>query len=147
MALTPDRRIDLHAQKPAEPLMVIDGMCQHPLSVSRAPSWPWSCSEIPPGAHARRRQAAADNAAEKGQTLMMGSIVTRVAGALLCAAVAAAPARAADKLKVGFVYVGPVADYGYSYQHDLSRKALAEALPDKVETTFLENVPEADSER
>jgi len=65
-------------------------------------------------------------------------------GALL---LLAAPARAEDKLKVGFVYVGPVADYGYSFQHDLSRKALAEALPDKVETTYLENVPEADSER
>ncbi|MGC5779766.1 BMP family ABC transporter substrate-binding protein [Methylobacterium sp. NFXW15] len=56
-------------------------------------------------------------------------------------------AKAEDKLKVGFVYVGPVADYGYSFQHDLSRKALAEALPGKVETTYLENVPEADSER
>ncbi len=77
----------------------------------------------------RRPRAAADDAVEKGWGFMMGSIVTRVAGALLCAAVAAGPARAADKLKVGFVYVGPVADYGYSYQHDLSRKALAEALP------------------
>lgn len=68
-------------------------------------------------------------------------------GALLGAALAAGQAQAADKLKVGFVYVGPVADFGYSYQHDLSRKALAEALGDKVDTTFLENVPEADSER
>ncbi len=57
------------------------------------------------------------------------------------------PAQAEDKLKVGFVYVGPVADYGYSFQHDLSRKALAAAMPDKVETTYVENVPEADSER
>ncbi|MCJ2014714.1 BMP family ABC transporter substrate-binding protein [Methylobacterium sp. J-076] len=65
-------------------------------------------------------------------------------GALL---LLAGPARAEDKLKVGFVYVGPVADYGYSFQHDLSRKALEQALPGKVETTFLENVPEADSER
>ena len=54
---------------------------------------------------------------------------------------------AGDKLKVGFVYVGPVADYGYSFQHDESRKALLAALPGKVEATFLENVPEADSER
>jgi simple sugar transport system substrate-binding protein len=65
-------------------------------------------------------------------------------GALL---LALAPASAADKLKVGFVYVGPVADYGYSFQHDESRKALAAAMPDKVETLYLENVPEADSER
>ncbi|MEL6062042.1 MULTISPECIES: BMP family ABC transporter substrate-binding protein [unclassified Methylobacterium] len=65
-------------------------------------------------------------------------------GALL---LLASPTHAEDKLKVGFVYVGPVADYGYSFQHDLSRRALAEALPDKVETTYLENVPESDSER
>ena len=36
--------------------------------------------------------------------------------------------KASEKLKVGFVYVGPVADYGYSFQHDQSRKALAAAL-------------------
>ncbi len=74
--------------------------------------------------------------------------MNKIVGAVLSAILlATGPAHAADKLKVGFVYVGPVADFGYSYQHDLSRKALAEALGDKVETTFLENVPEADSER
>ncbi len=56
-------------------------------------------------------------------------------------------AQAADKLKVGFVYVGPVGDFGYSYQHDQGRIFMAKALGDRVETTFLENVPEADSER
>ena len=54
---------------------------------------------------------------------------------------------AAEKLKVGFVYVGPVGDFGYSYQHDQGRLAMAKALGDKVETTFLENIPENDSER
>ena len=56
-------------------------------------------------------------------------------------------AMAAEKLKVGFVYVGPVGDFGYSYQHDQGRQAMQKALGDAVETTFLENVPEADSER
>ncbi|MDR3494283.1 MAG: BMP family ABC transporter substrate-binding protein [Ancalomicrobiaceae bacterium] len=57
-------------------------------------------------------------------------------------------ASAADKTKVAFVYVGPVGDFGYSYQHDLGRKALQAALGDKVETTFVENVPEGpDAER
>ncbi len=56
-------------------------------------------------------------------------------------------AQAADKLKVGFVYVGPVGDFGYSYQHDQGRLALQKALGDKIETTFLENIPENDSER
>jgi basic membrane protein A and related proteins len=57
-------------------------------------------------------------------------------------------ASAADKLKVGFIYVGPVGDLGWSYQHDVARKAIDQALGDKVETTFVENVPEGpDAER
>ena len=56
-------------------------------------------------------------------------------------------ARAAEKLKAGFVYVGPVGDFGYSYQHDQGRLAMQKALGDAVETTFLENVAENDSER
>lgn len=53
-----------------------------------------------------------------------------------------------DKLKVGWVYVGPVGDFGYSYQHDQGRLAVEKALGDRVSTTFVENVPEgADAER
>src|SRR3954466_7719466 len=64
----------------------------------------------------------------------------------LCAA--QTMAQAADKLKVGFVYVGPVGDFGYSYQHDQGRKAVDKALGDKVETSFVENVGEGpDAER
>jgi simple sugar transport system substrate-binding protein len=55
---------------------------------------------------------------------------------------------AEDKLKVGFVYVGPVGDFGWSYEHDQGRQAVVEALGDKVETSFVESVPEgADAER
>jgi basic membrane protein A and related proteins len=57
-------------------------------------------------------------------------------------------AYAADKLKVGFIYLGPVADLGWTYQHDLGRKRMEKELGDKVEVTYLENVPEgADAER
>ena len=56
-------------------------------------------------------------------------------------------AQAQEKLKVGFVYVGPVGDFGYSYQHNQGRLAVDKALGDKVQTTFLENVPEPDSDR
>ena len=56
-------------------------------------------------------------------------------------------AGAAEKMKVGFVYVGPVGDFGYSYQHDLGRQYLQQQMGDQVETTFLENVPETDSGR
>ena len=51
-------------------------------------------------------------------------------------------------IKVGFVYVGPVGDSGWTYQHDLGRKQLESALKGKVTTQFVESVPEgADSER
>jgi basic membrane protein A len=57
-------------------------------------------------------------------------------------------ASAAEKLKVGFIYLGPVGDLGWTYQHDLGRLAMVKEFGDKVETTFLENVSEGpDSER
>lgn len=56
-------------------------------------------------------------------------------------------AAAQQKLKIGFIYVGPVGDYGWSHQHDVGRKAIEKAFGDKVETTYVESVPEADSER
>lgn len=69
----------------------------------------------------------------------------------LAAAGAAAtglPARAADPMKIGFVYVGPVGDHGWTYQHDQGRQAVEAAFGDKVETTFVESVKEsADAER
>jgi len=66
----------------------------------------------------------------------------------LVALVAAAPADAQEKLKVGFVYVGPVGDFGWTYQHEVGRRAMQEALGDKVESTYVENVPEGpDAER
>lgn len=53
-----------------------------------------------------------------------------------------------EKLKVGFIYVGPVGDGGWSYQHDLGRQAIEKEFGDRVETTFIESVPEgADAER
>ena len=54
----------------------------------------------------------------------------------------------ADPLKIGFVYVAPLADAGWVRQHDDGRKAVEAALGDKVQTTYVENVPEgADAER
>ncbi len=66
---------------------------------------------------------------------------------VLSLVVAVGSAQAAEKkMKVGFVYVSPVGDAGYSYAHDLGRQAI-EALPN-VEVKYLESVNEgADSER
>ncbi len=63
------------------------------------------------------------------------------------ASVAAAPA-APEPLKAAWVYVGPVGDGGWTYAHDLGRKAVEAAFGDKVKTTIVEKVPEgADAER
>ncbi|UOD51062.1 BMP family ABC transporter substrate-binding protein [Orrella daihaiensis] len=57
-------------------------------------------------------------------------------------------AQAQDPLKVGFVYVSPIGDAGWTYQHDLGRKEMEQALGDKVTTSFVESVSEgADAER
>ncbi|KPP86714.1 MAG: simple sugar transport system substrate-binding protein [Rhodobacteraceae bacterium HLUCCO07] len=60
----------------------------------------------------------------------------------------ATAAVAQDKTKVGFIYVGPVGDGGWTYEHDQARKAVVEHFGDKVETVYQESVPEgADAER
>jgi basic membrane protein A and related proteins len=57
-------------------------------------------------------------------------------------------ASAADPLKIGFIYVGPRGDFGWSYQHEVGRLAIEKKFGDKISTTFLENVNEGpDSER
>jgi simple sugar transport system substrate-binding protein len=70
------------------------------------------------------------------------------AAAALALAAVTFHASAADKLKVGFIGVGPIGDLGWTFQHDVGRQAMVKALGDKVDTTFVENVPEgADAER
>ena len=52
----------------------------------------------------------------------------------------------AKEIKVGFVYVSPIGDAGWSYAHDQGRKAVA--AMDGVTTSYVEAVPEGpDSER
>ena len=64
------------------------------------------------------------------------------------APVTEAPAPKPEPLKIAFAYVGPVGDGGWSYAHDNGRKALEKEFGDKIETSFVESVPEsADAER
>ena len=49
-------------------------------------------------------------------------------------------ANADEKLKVGFIYVGPVGDHGWTYMHDQGRLLVESELGDKVTTTYIENV-------
>ena len=73
---------------------------------------------------------------------------------MIAAAAARARARrvrgasAQEKLKVGFIYVGPIGDIGWSYQHEVGRRGWSSSFKDKIDTTFLENVNEGpDAER
>ena len=51
-------------------------------------------------------------------------------------------------VKVGFIYVGPIGDGGWTYEHNEGRLAVEEHFGDKVETVYQESVPEgADAER
>ena len=60
----------------------------------------------------------------------------------------ASPVAVNEPLKVGFVYAGPVGDFGWTYAHDLGRRDMEANLQDKVKTTFVENVNEgADAQR
>jgi basic membrane protein A and related proteins len=53
-----------------------------------------------------------------------------------------------DPLKVGFIYIGPPGDFGWTYAHDQSRLIAQEHFGDAVETFYVDNVPEGpDSER
>ncbi|MEN3110122.1 BMP family ABC transporter substrate-binding protein [Uliginosibacterium paludis] len=57
-------------------------------------------------------------------------------------------AHAAEPLKAGFLYIGPTGDHGWTYSHDVGRKAVEAKFGNAVQTTFVENVPEtADAER
>ncbi|UWP95814.1 BMP family ABC transporter substrate-binding protein [Aliiroseovarius crassostreae] len=77
----------------------------------------------------------------------MRALKSLLAGAALVAGLAGA-AQAEDKTKVGFIFVGPVGDGGWTYEHNQGRLAVEEAFGDKVETIYQESVPEgADAER
>ena len=58
------------------------------------------------------------------------------------------PAQPKPPLKVGFVYVSPIGDAGWTYQHEQGRLAMQKALGEQVTTTVVEAVPEGpDAER
>ena len=53
-----------------------------------------------------------------------------------------------ESVKVAFVYVAPIGDLGWTWTHEEARLAIEEHFGDKVETTYIENVPEGpDAER
>ncbi|WP_349366993.1 MAG: BMP family ABC transporter substrate-binding protein [Nitratireductor rhodophyticola] len=78
----------------------------------------------------------------------MKKLVMALAAGAAAIAYGAAPAAAQDKTKACWIYVGPIGDFGYSYQHHQGLLDVEEHFGDKVETAYLESVPEgADAER
>jgi simple sugar transport system substrate-binding protein len=78
------------------------------------------------------------------------SKILHTAGAALFAAAIGATGALAQKenVKAAFVYVGPIGDHGWSYQHHQGLEAIKAEFGDKVETTYVENVSEGpDAER
>ncbi len=68
---------------------------------------------------------------------------TILGGAALAAPAIIRRAQAAAPLKVGFVYLGPVGDFGWTYQQDVGRKLAQANLNGAIVTSYVENVPEA----
>ena len=78
----------------------------------------------------------------------MRKILIAATAVMLAAGASLFGASAAEKLKIGFIYLGPIGDLGWTYQHELARQAVVKEFGDKIETTYLENVPEGpDAER
>ena len=88
---------------------------------------------------------------------MQGNRIPLILGAILVVAAAAMflipkkeqeEVASAEPLKVGFLYLTTPGDHGWTYAHELARQEVQAHFGDKVETTFVENVPEGpDAER
>lgn len=75
------------------------------------------------------------------------AIITRrtfmqAAGAAATLPVLGKKAFAAEKVKIGFIFLGPVGDYGWTWAHNKGRMQVEKELGDKVETVYVENVQE-----
>jgi len=64
------------------------------------------------------------------------------AGAAAAALPMTGTAFAQEKVKIGFIFLGPIGDYGWTWAHNKGREAVDAALGDKVETVYVENVAE-----
>ncbi len=80
--------------------------------------------------------------------MKLRNLLGLAAGALLSWSAFSSAATTGTPLKVGFVYVSPIGDAGWTYQHEDARKIIQKEFGDKIETTAVESVAEgADAER
>ena len=78
----------------------------------------------------------------------MKKLVIALAASIAALEGVVSSAEAADAKKVCFIYVGSRTDGGWTQAHDIGREELQKHFGDKIETPFLESVPEGpDAER
>ena len=70
---------------------------------------------------------------------MFKKIILIIGGFAIIVALSISTALAKDT-KVGFIYIGPPGDHGWTYRHDVGRQAIENELG--LQTTFIEGVPE-----
>ncbi|MDR7307858.1 BMP family ABC transporter substrate-binding protein [Rhodoferax saidenbachensis] len=70
--------------------------------------------------------------------------VPRPASVSATAVTSVQPLPKAAPLNVLFLYVGPVGDGGWTFSHEKARKELVRVFGDKIQTTYIENVPESE---
>lgn len=75
-------------------------------------------------------------------TLITRRTALKAAGASLALPALGGIARAADPLKVGYIYLGPIGDFGWTWAHEKGRKEMVAALGGKVTADYVENVNE-----
>jgi len=91
---------------------------------------------------------AAGSAAAARRRRTSGALRIAAVVAATCALATSLPSSAQAPIKIGFVYVSPIGDAGWTFQHDEGRKQMEKALGGKVVTQVVESVPEgADAER
>ncbi len=78
--------------------------------------------------------------------IIVGVLGAAILGALYFMTSGEKATNVADKsneaTKVGFVYLTTPGDHGWTYAHEVARQDVEKHFGDKVETTFVENVPE-----
>src|SRR5262245_62544738 len=101
------------------------------------------------GAFGTKERRRTDMESENRFTISRRQVL-RGFGAAAVAAILPASGRVSlaqgEKLKVGFVYVGPITDDGWTYAHEQGRQAVIAHFGDKIETSYQENVPETPSD-
>jgi len=79
---------------------------------------------------------------KKSGILMVLVVFVFITGVFFTGGMEPSKAEAAGPQKIAFIYVGPIGDLGWSWEHDRGRKMLEAKLGDKVKTTYIESVPE-----